>query len=691
MSDGSGCSLNDVDESKSGHIVALIGSFVTSPKSCHLFGLELVVRQLLLDPKGDDWMGFATFGVTICVTLLTFFSVVVRAQSLVCGPAAFTFSSDTYLQECGGRFYPKCDKPELNQWTIFERARGEALKTNKKILLIFGADWCPPCIVFDRFVKSNSGLFAELSTKFVFVKIDFDQKSARQVMEYLGRPVRSIPNAFVVDPVLAHVIRQIRVDLAVQSPELFREVVLEGATPQTLLARRLFNNSSVRQFINVALPSSRIVTNIDVIKNPNEPAALKMLVNQGFAQLYMFHYLEAARTFHHVSLNYPRSIWGPMGLLLALLNNQTGYDRNLVKTTYSRLREMERRLPDNSREKDWLSFLLPPFAIKTESSLEFGDYHEMAATAESRYDRVVEKYPNDPDLLSIPYIERILTFHSVRAQAALDVTKSRPHLGLSHFLTHHLENSEQVSGALEYAAQTTALAPWSPHAYHMEGHLLPMTGRWREAVEKFDVAHRKHLEWAQRERVPVHLDWHYSHNFVLRTVATMVDRGSDSGIRLAKDACHQQSMACLQLSPLLMISLSESEFRQTMDGLFGKFLTQAYFEMAFIYYKLKNGEAVEIPIEQGAYSDSQILSWMQKLFTETNPDAITVLAHEIDKEIHSQIIRANFDGWSRSFLDMFVLLKIAKSRNLTTVTNQAIETLKEIFPEQFLKAEFGPR
>jgi protein disulfide-isomerase len=68
------------------------------------------------------------------------------------------------------------------------------------VLVLFTADWCPPCRRLKRDVLGRSGVDAYLEEQFVRVKIDLTDRSGpnNAVAAHFG--VRSIPSARAYDP-----------------------------------------------------------------------------------------------------------------------------------------------------------------------------------------------------------------------------------------------------------------------------------------------------------------------------------------------------------------------------------------------------------------------------------------------------------------------------------------------------------
>lgn len=80
-----------------------------------------------------------------------------------------------------------------------DRAVASAAAANKRVLVVFGANWCPDCVALDSALKT--GRTAELvDKKFVVVKVDvgnFDRNLA--LAQQFGNPIkRGIPAAVLL-------------------------------------------------------------------------------------------------------------------------------------------------------------------------------------------------------------------------------------------------------------------------------------------------------------------------------------------------------------------------------------------------------------------------------------------------------------------------------------------------------------
>jgi thioredoxin 1 len=77
-------------------------------------------------------------------------------------------------------------------------ALAQARTSNKKVLAIFGANWCPDCRELDKAIHGKSE--AQITAKFVVVKIDVGQFDRNlELAKAYGNPIKKgIPAAVVL-------------------------------------------------------------------------------------------------------------------------------------------------------------------------------------------------------------------------------------------------------------------------------------------------------------------------------------------------------------------------------------------------------------------------------------------------------------------------------------------------------------
>lgn len=84
------------------------------------------------------------------------------------------------------------------EWhTDLNSALAEAKTQDKKVLLRFSADWCPPCKVMDIRVWPNESIQSELASNYIAVSSDIDEK-ANQILAAKYK-INSVPALLLLD------------------------------------------------------------------------------------------------------------------------------------------------------------------------------------------------------------------------------------------------------------------------------------------------------------------------------------------------------------------------------------------------------------------------------------------------------------------------------------------------------------
>jgi thioredoxin-related protein len=80
-----------------------------------------------------------------------------------------------------------------------EDAIQEATRTNKRILLEVGGEWCSWCHTLDKFFETHPGLLSLRDKNFVTVKINFSEENEnKDVLSRYG-PIQAYPHIFVLE------------------------------------------------------------------------------------------------------------------------------------------------------------------------------------------------------------------------------------------------------------------------------------------------------------------------------------------------------------------------------------------------------------------------------------------------------------------------------------------------------------
>lgn len=114
--------------------------------------------------------------------------IVCSCSFLVCQTATVIGSDDAWMQDVEAGF-------------------GKAQRERKDVLMLFtGSDWCPPCIKLDEEILSQDEFLAEVTQRFVLIKLDFprnhpqDETIAAQNQQWAREfGVDSFPTLFLLD------------------------------------------------------------------------------------------------------------------------------------------------------------------------------------------------------------------------------------------------------------------------------------------------------------------------------------------------------------------------------------------------------------------------------------------------------------------------------------------------------------
>lgn len=81
--------------------------------------------------------------------------------------------------------------PSLDGMKQIKNAVAEAGKANKHVLIQYGGNWCPWCIRFHEFCKSDTSIMKIISEDYIPVNLNYDPSNKNLPSnEYLGNPVR---------------------------------------------------------------------------------------------------------------------------------------------------------------------------------------------------------------------------------------------------------------------------------------------------------------------------------------------------------------------------------------------------------------------------------------------------------------------------------------------------------------------
>src|SRR5215813_7537735 len=238
----------------------------------------------------------------------------------------------------------------------------------------------------------------------------------------------------------------------------------------------------------------------------------QLFYDQGLAYLQSYVWVEAARSFHQALRSDPRLAMAYVGLSYAY----SPIDFAAATDALARAQSLAVSVSDRERRRIQIR------SLQLKAMLDSGNSDEFTAFRQSIDDALTE-FPSDEQFLllrgnaeepnpfgdgqgcvvaAIPFFERVLV-------------ASSDNFAARHFLIHCYENSGRPAEALPYARAYVRLAPKVPHAHHMYGHVLRLTGGMLEAITQFKIAYELELSYFKRNNFAPAIDWHHAHNLGL--------------------------------------------------------------------------------------------------------------------------------------------------------------------------------
>jgi tetratricopeptide (TPR) repeat protein len=410
---------------------------------------------------------------------------------------------------------------------------------------------------------------------------------------------------------------------------------------------------------------------------------------QGLTYHYLYHYLEAIRSFHHA-----------LRLDPGLLPAYTGLSRSLVSLGardegLAAVARGERVLAEGRAHDDPVGRLL--LDLRRQALAASGE--EDREAYRRRLDGAAAEHPDDPELRMLRALSARGGDRIERMREVLEVAPD--HVGAHHELVHALEGRRDYGPAVEHGAVLSALAPSVPHARHMHGHNLMRVGRVADAVREFAAADSLERAYFEREGIPEHYDWHHPHNLHLLAL-TYWHQGR---IRDAEEALRRRAGlrgAGGEERPGLLVALAEllvaegrpaevlgitSHLRGEEEG--GRSAIQAALLEAEA--RLLAGDAGEARAvfreaeAAGAHLDGRPMDlrrWMDRV-------EVQLLLHEGREDEASERLGTLIsdllqdrgpDGWIASLMHLSVLHRSAHAAGATAVARTVAEAIQEHDP-----------
>jgi len=235
--------------------------------------------------------------------------------------------------------------------------------------------------------------------------------------------------------------------------------------------------------------------------------------NQGLAYLHSYVWIEAARSCNQALRIDPK-------LALAYVCLSRAYSGLEDQAAAQNALEKAQSLAASLTEREQIRVSLRAKQLEAINDILNSSKHQAYIAA---IDAALTKYPDDAELWLLrgnaeePTAagrgQRGLVGAVAYYQAALAI--SHDNFAAEHYLVHAFESIGHPEEAVKHGEIYARLCPSVPHAQHMYGHDLRITGRNDEAIAQFRKANALELSYYESEKIPARYDWHRIHNLDL--------------------------------------------------------------------------------------------------------------------------------------------------------------------------------
>ncbi len=425
-----------------------------------------------------------------------------------------------YLQRCGGKIYSKCNDKDLNQKTLFNLAVEAASASHRDVLLIMGADWCPACQALHGNLSAHPEIVERIEKRYVIVELNSDLSSTKELQKSLMINIYGVPTAAIYDPAQSKTITAFYPS-GMTVEDLADHLEKQGPIQATAQSNpRLIGN--VRAAIldkpiehRPGFGTSHYVPSTQLTGAAKEK--LIQYVRDGILYLHGFFWINAARSFKMALTLEPNNPIIISLEALAVVKIESDYNDQKVSNDLIKMAKAKSDFPLDADDKAFADY-----AYRAVCKMRFDACNNADLIGKSSLDIAKEASTGiheKMDLLAILGYEMndIETLQAVLA-------KEPENPGAHHYLIHLYEAQGKIDLAGQHAREFALLAPNSPHAQHMYGHILPQLGKWEEALSQFQRANELHQEEFKQDGINPSEDWHFSHNLDL-LAATLVYLG----------------------------------------------------------------------------------------------------------------------------------------------------------------------
>lgn len=398
-------------------------------------------------------------------------------------------------------------------------------------------------------------------------------------------------------------------------------------------------------------------------ENPNTEA--EKFINQGYASMNVFHYLDAYRSFRQAYLKDMNSSQALVGLIFSILSQARNKEAlELCAKHLDRIDEIKKKSGLTAKEEAWYEFSKAYFSGYSGGAVTINDGNIMRL--DQAYQKLEGVDGTNSEFLS--FVNWQMYNAGYGSQAALNgsatVLKRFPeHAGSLHYTLHIAEAGDEIYKAEKFGKKLDQAAPKSAHAVHMYGHTLPQMGKWQESLNQFLKAHQIHLDYSKKYQIPLQEDWHYAHNLDLLAGAYLGLGDTANAIKNWTESMKYDSRAVKKNIGLLVATgdFAKAEMfisSEELDGGSSEARVQALRgELEF----LRDGKEMTTT-EQGAYG--QIINYLVQ--GASKPQLIAQLEPQLEQYFTAKLTSGGFDGWSHAFVDLMRIRAIAKKLNIQT-------------------------
>lgn len=585
---------------------------------------------------------------------MTNFLVFLSTALLMTTANAENFSIAKYIQQCGGKIYSKCDSPELNQHSIFEEARTQAINGNQQIMIVIGADWCPSCQIFSKMIKSDPNA-QKLHSQFVVIEINGELSSAKSLAKKLKFTYMAYPQAFIVKPANNEVVQQFYPSQYSNVETLLANVGVKKLQQQKVRPTQVGNVlvSSLEKIIEL---SSDYGTSTFISK----PISLaEKYVNQGIAALHVYHYLDAYRSFKQAEKNDSDNVMSYVGQVLAILQIDPYEDgQYFASEANEKIQTRSKKFPLSKIESAWFEFG-KSFQMASSPNYVKDDTIQIKSLSDS-YEDIIKQDPSNIDGHSLITWLALSALDPKQAKPIFEaVLKKQPNnIGAHHSLLHLYEMENDEKKANFHATTLARLAPKSAHAQHMYGHTLPQKGRWTEALAYFKKADDIHNQWSKKSGLDINQDWHYAHNLDLMAAVYLglgdLDRAKQTWRKATND-----SRAVFHYLALSVLTESASNadilLKNYEKSGWGNYLKPLRREL-----ELTPQSIATFKVILSSYEESEYHKILQQIAGTSLQNRDSKLSEKITSYFAKKFKSGGFDGWSNAYIELLRLKRVAK-------------------------------